>query len=226
MDTFSPRLVVTKDGSHSLYAPRFDQHYHSLSGSLRESLHIYIDLGLRPFLEREDATPVRVFEMGLGTGLNALLTWQLSDEAEKSVHYVAVEAYPLTHDQIESLNYEALTGHAGLSQLHGAAWGEPVALSPYFTFTRYFTSLQNYSPESACFDVVYYDAFSPEAQPELWTEDLFRKVAAFTAPGGSLVTYCTKGDVKRALRSAGFQIQKHPGPWGKRDVLRAVRQAE
>ncbi len=223
MDLSSPRIVLTRDGSHTLYAPQFDQQYHSLHGSVRESLHIYIELGLRPFLTGTTAEPVRVFEMGLGTGLNALLTWQLADAASRPVAYVAVEPFPVPEELARQLNYDQLTGHPGLEQIHKAAWSQPVELSPNFIFTRYHTTFQDYTTVGDYFDVVYYDAFSPDAQPELWTEELFHKVAAFTRPGGSLVTYCTKGNVKRALRNSGFKVKKHPGPAGKRDVLRAIR---
>lgn len=223
MDSGSPYIVLTKDGSHSLYAPQFDQHYHSLHGSLQESRHIYIELGLCPFLSSESAEPIRVFEMGLGTGLNALLTWQLADLSPKSIEYVAVEAFPISDEQSAQLNYEELTGQTGLNQLHQVAWGKSITLSPNFNFTKYHTTLQDYITSEEYFHVVYYDAFAPSAQPELWTEDLFHKVAAFTRPGGHLVTYCTKGDVKRALRNAGFRVRKYPGPWGKRDVLLAER---
>lgn len=223
MDSFSPQVVLTRDGSHSLYAPQFDQHYHSLQGSIQESRHIYIELGLRPFLLEPSAEPVRVFEMGLGTGLNALLTWQLADLTPRPVFYEAVEAHPVSTDQWEQLNYDELTGHGGLGQLHQAAWGRPIALSPHFTFTKHPSTLQAYLPPSEPFDLIYYDAFAPSVQPELWTEEIFHKIASFTRRGGRLVTYCTKGDVKRALRNAGFRVKRYPGPWGKREVLRAEK---
>jgi tRNA U34 5-methylaminomethyl-2-thiouridine-forming methyltransferase MnmC len=223
MDSFSPHLILTKDGSHSLFAPRFNQHYHSLHGSLLESSHIYLGLGLHPLLSGPSTEPIRVFEMGLGTGLNALLTWQRAEEVPKAVHYVAVEAFPIPDDQSQQLNYEVLTGHPGLDRIHRTGWGKTLQLSPFFELTKYQITLQDYIHQGEGFDVIYYDAFSPHAQPELWTEEVFSKVASFTRPGGVLVTYCTKGDVKRALRGAGFKVKKHPGPWGKRDVLRATR---
>lgn len=224
MDSLAPSIVLTRDGSHSLYAPQFDQHYHSLHGSLQESLHIYIDLGLRPYLSVPSAEPIRVFEMGLGTGLNALLTWQLADLTPQAIHYTAIEAFPISEEQSRLLNYEEITGYAGMSKLHQAAWGEPVWLSRNFVFTKHHSTMQSFNAAGGYFDVTYYDAFAPDAQPELWTEDIFGKVASMTRPGGCLVTYCTKGDVKRALRSVGFKVKKYPGPWGKRDVLRAVKE--
>ncbi len=224
MDLLSPRLVLTEDGSHTLFDSRFDQHYHSLHGSLQESYRIFIELGIGYFLHGTDK--IRVFEMGLGTGLNALLTWQWAEQHQKYVHYVSVEAYPISEQEAGQLNYEVLVGQHGLAQIHQAAWGTPIQLSPYFTFLKHQTLLQDYSAGGTLFDVVYYDAFAPRTQPELWTADTFSLVATFTSVGSALVTYCAKSDVQRALRSAGFRVEKHRGPWGKRDVLRGIREGE
>ena len=222
MDSLPSRLILTEDGSHTLFDSRFDQHYHSIHGSLQESRRIFIELGVDSSLHKTDE--IRVFEMGLGTGLNALLTWQWAEQHQKSVYYVSIEAYPIANSEAEQLNYEALVGQSGLAQIHRATWGTPIRLSPYFTFLKHQIVLQDYSAEGTLFDVVYYDAFAPRTQPELWTAEMFAHVATFTRPGGHLVTYCAKSDVQRALRSAGFRVEKHPGPWGKRHVLRGVRE--
>ena len=222
MDSSPPRLILTEDGSHTLFDARFDQHYHSIHGSLQESRRIFIELGIDPFLNKTDE--IRVFEMGLGTGLNALLTWQWAEQHRRPVYYVSIEAYPITDAEARQLNYEALVGQHGLKEIHQASWGTPVRLSPYFTFLKHQTSLQHFSAEGTLFDVIYYDAFAPRTQPELWTAETFRHVAGFTQESGALVTYCAKSDVQRALRSAGFRVEKHPGPWGKRHVLRGIRE--
>ena len=214
---------MTGDGSYTLFNTRFDQHYHSIHGSLQESYRIFIELGLDPLLHTADE--IRVFEMGLGTGLNALLTWQWSEAHRQPVYYVSIEAYPISDLEAQQLNYEALVGQSGLAHIHQAAWGTPLRLSPYFTFLKHPTLLQDFSAGGTLFDVIYYDAFAPRTQPELWTAEVFAHVAAFTRMGGSLVTYCAKGEVQRALRSAGFRVEKHRGPSGKRHVLRGVREA-
>lgn len=222
MNSLPPRLILTEDGSHTLFDPRFDQHYHSIHGSLQESYRIFIELGIDPFLDKPDG--IRVFEMGLGTGLNALLTWQWAEQHQKPVHYVSIEAYPISDTEAEQLNYEELVGQSGLSDIHQASWGTPIRLSPYFTLLKHQTLLQDYSAGGTLFDVVYYDAFAPRTQPELWTAEMLAHVAGFTRAGGTLVTYCAKSDVQRALRSAGFRVEKHRGPWGKRHVLRGIRE--
>jgi len=222
MNSLSSRLVLTEDGSHTLFAPHFDQHYHSIHGSLQESRRIFIELGIDPLLNKADE--IRVFEMGLGTGLNALLTWQWAEQHQRHVHYVSIEAYPISDGEATELNYEALVGQQGLADIHQAAWGTLIRLSPYFTLVKHQIFLQQFSAEDTLFDVVYYDAFAPRTQPELWTAEIFKQVADFTKLEGYLVTYCAKSDVQRALRSAGFRVEKHPGPWGKRHVLRGVKE--
>ncbi|TDB68880.1 tRNA (5-methylaminomethyl-2-thiouridine)(34)-methyltransferase MnmD [Arundinibacter roseus] len=216
------QVILTKDGSYSLYSPHFDQFYHSIHGSLQESLHIYIDLGLRRF-KGPETQPLRIFEMGFGTGLNALLTLQWAHQHQRSVQYVCVEAYPLLPQTVEALHYENLTGQPGLQLLQEAAWGVPLPVSPLFEFTKIATRLQDFTWNEAFFDVIYFDAFAPRVQPELWTHEIFAQVAAFTATGGNLVTYCAKSIVQRALRQAGFVVEKHPGPHGKRHVLRGIK---
>lgn len=222
MDSLPARLVLTEDGSHTLFDPRFDQHYHSIHGSLQESRRIFIELGMDPLVNR--SAEVRVFEMGLGTGLNALLTWQWAEQHQQPVHYASIEAYPISDLEAGALNYETLVGQQGLAAIHQAPWGSPIRLSTYFTLVRHQTLLQDYPAGGDPFDVIYYDAFAPRTQPELWTAETFAQVAGFTKEGGVLVTYCAKSDVQRALRSAGFRVEKHPGPWGKRHVLRGVKE--
>ena len=202
------RLILTEDGSHSLYSNQFNQQYHSFQGALSESLHIYIYLGLEPVL-LDSANPVSVFEMGFGTGLNALLSWQLADRLKKSVQYTSVEAFPVSLQEASLLNYETLTEKQGFLKLHELSWNEDHRLSEYFYFRKEETTLENYNTKKL-FDVIFYDAFDPKVQPELWTEDIFAKIAAQTKSMGVLVTYSSKGIVKRALRAVGFEVKDIP----------------
>ena len=215
------RLIVTEDGSHSLYSAEYNQQYHSLQGALIEAEHIYINLGLRPILEASEDT-VSVFEMGFGTGLNAFLTWKLADSLQKNIYYAAVEAFPVTREDASSLNYESLTGHANFMALHECPWNVDFPLSDYFTLHKQHGMLEDYVADRQ-FDVVYFDAFDPRAQPELWKEEIFAPIAAQTRPGGVLVTYSSKGIVKRALRAGGFKVERHKGPGRKTHVLKAIK---
>ena len=218
------RLILTEDGSHSLFSNTYNQQYHSLQGALNESRHIYIDLGLRPLLENS-SVPISVFEMGLGTGLNALLAWQLADELKKPVNYTSVEAFPVTLEEAALLNYETLTHQSGFLKLHECTWDSDQQLSPYFNFRKEEIRLEEFI-SGGIFDLIFYDAFDPKAQPELWTEEIFFKIAALTRPGGVLVTYSSKGIVKRALTVAGFAVQRHPGPGKKTHVLKAIKNSK
>lgn len=222
MDTFENSPYTTKDGSHSLYAPRFNQHYHSKQGAIMESQHIFINLGLLPaFAQKEEE--IAIFEMGFGTGLNALLTWKVASDNQRKVHYTSVEAYPLPSDLVAQLNYEEEVQQKGLLALHQVKEREEIVMSDHFTFYKELVLLQDFTP-SRVFDVIYFDAFSPEAQPELWTEAIFAKMYGMLKPNGLLVTYSSKGVIRRAMQAAGFVVEKHPGPGYKREVVRAVKQ--
>lgn len=215
--------IVTGDGSHTLLHPVLTQHYHSLQGSIQESEHIFIDLGLKACLSNISGRRVNVFEMGFGTGLNALLTWRLADEWKRDISYTGIEAYPVERSVSDLLNYEDLVGKKGLSLLHNAPWtGGLLDLSDHFHFAKVNGFLRDYEDHRQ-YDCVYFDAFSPGSQPELWTVDVFFKMAAMLNSGGYLVTYSSKGVVQRAMKEAGFEVEKHPGPGRKREVIRAIK---
>jgi tRNA U34 5-methylaminomethyl-2-thiouridine-forming methyltransferase MnmC len=181
-----------------------------------------MNLGLVPLIESDQQT-IRVFEMGFGTGLNAYLTWQAADQYKKKILYTGVEAFPISLVEASNLNYESVISQPGFLQLHKSSWFTEHSFSEYFQFRKEQLTLQEFSTENL-FDVIYYDAFDPKAQPELWTEEILQKIAAQTRPGGVLVTYSSKGIVKRALAAAGFKVEKHKGPGKKWHVLRAVKQ--
>ncbi|WP_343669370.1 tRNA (5-methylaminomethyl-2-thiouridine)(34)-methyltransferase MnmD [Chitinophaga sp.] len=200
-------LQVTADGSHTIAIPDMNVTYHSTHGAIQESMHVFIHAGLQAV----QAPAIRIFEMGFGTGLNALLTLQY---ATTPVYYYAVEQFPLTATEVEGLNY----GNA----MHHYPWNEDVKISDQFTLHKAHTSLMTVTPAQT-FHLIYYDAFAPAAQPELWTKAVFEKLFSFLEPGGILVTYCSKGDVRRAMLAAGFAVEKLAGPPGKREMLRAIR---
>ncbi|AEI48942.1 tRNA (5-methylaminomethyl-2-thiouridine)(34)-methyltransferase MnmD [Runella slithyformis] len=224
----SIQRILTADGSHTLWNEELNAYYHSVNGALQESQLIYIELGLKEAMARrttmasnEEQTPLRIFEMGFGTGLNALLTWLEAEKAQIPIHYTAVEAYPLAEEQAAALNYDGLLATNRLLQLHRAPWETKQVFFPYFTFEKHLSTLQEYTTECQ-FDAIYYDAFAPSAQAELWEREIFEQLAGMLRPGGNLTTYCSKSYVQRNLKAAGFTVQKHPGPRGKREVLRAV----
>ena len=214
------QVVVTADGSHSVYNAEVGHHYHSVYGAVQESQRVYIELGLQHAFDTIEGS-VRVFEMGFGTGLNVLMTLREAIQHNRPVEYVAVEPYPIPADDARQLNYDELLHTFWLADVHNAPWDVPTAVTPYMMLTKYQTPLE-YLPTIGPFDVVYYDAFPPEGQPELWTQEIFEKVASMMRPGGFLTTYCSKTAVQHNLRAAGFTVEKHAGPARKREVIRAV----
>ncbi|MDR6193734.1 tRNA (5-methylaminomethyl-2-thiouridine)(34)-methyltransferase MnmD [Siphonobacter sp. SORGH_AS_0500] len=223
---FSNELVVTKDGSHTLYSARFNQWYHSVSGAFEESRRIFLELGF-DYMKASGKSSLRILEMGFGTGFNALLTLLKAQEENIPVHYTSLEAYPVSAEEYQKLNYDDFMHSAALQTLHQAPWNEAVTIQPNFTLYKLHTTIQDFiqkQVQDEPYDLVYYDAFAPNSQPELWTPEIFAGLAQRLHAGSVLTTYCSKGDVRRALQAAGFRIEKHPGPGRKREVVRAILQ--
>lgn len=215
------QVVVTADGSHSVFNAEVGQHYHSIYGAVQESDRVFIELGLLYTFDRVEG-PIRVFEMGFGTGLNALMTIREAMRHHRKIDYVGVEPYPIPVEEAKLLNYDQELTTFWLPDLHEAPWGVPTPIVPALTLTKFNTRLQDL-PYIGTFDLVYYDAFAPEGQPELWTLEVFQKVATLLRSGGALTTYCSKSAVQRNLREAGFEVEKHVGPARKREVIRAIK---
>lgn len=219
------RIVqLTKDGSHTIAIPERQITYHSIFGAIQESKHVFIEAGLAYQLAQNSNRPLRLLECGFGTGLNALLSWQYANNHAVALVYDAVEPFPLLADEYGVLNYEQELGTSTiLSRMHQTAHGESVALDDYFTLTRFFIPLHQLQPP-APYDLIYFDAFAPDAQPELWTIEQFSQLYEWLNPGGILVTYCSKSIIRKNMQAAGFSITKIPGPPGKREMVRAIKQ--
>lgn len=218
-------LFVTADGSHSLRSEHFGVPYHSVHGAIQESRHVFIDAGLAPLLMNKPGE-VRILEMGLGTGLNALLTVQEA-AAHPQVNFVyeAYELYPLGDKWAEKLNYtELLDSDAGqIRQFLYGPEGKWLVERDNFSFRKHqadFLRQQQRPYAPASFDLIYYDAFAPASQPELWTPEAMQVCYDALKPGGVFVTYCAKGQFKRDLRDTGFRVEPLPGPPGKREMTR------
>lgn len=217
------KTLITADGSHTLQSNRVDDTYHSTHGAANEAEIVYITHGLK-FCFDTCQGPINLLEIGFGTGLNALLTAIEATRCQRKVTYYTLEPFPIDAETIRSLNYGDIYNEFPLlfSNIHESPWNRPVEITPYFTLIKLDTTLQEVDFGCSMFQLVYFDAFGPDKQPEVWTDDLFAKVAAQMPEQGILTTYSTKGDVKRALKRCGFLIEKLPGPVGKREVLRAV----
>lgn len=219
-------MLLTKDGSHTLLSPRFGVPYHSRFGAITESEQVFIDAGFRHVSAGKQR--IRLLETGLGTGLKALMTWLAAEQSNTQVDYTALELFPLAPEDVEALNYpDLLEGNpvdlrTRFQRLHQAPWEINVALSTHFSLLKKKTPIETFASEQP-FDLVYFDAFAPRTQPELWTEEVFRRMFEALAPGGVLVTYCAQGEVKRRMTRAGFQVERLPGPPGKQEMTRGWR---
>ena len=212
----------TSDGSATLFVPELDEHYHSVKGAYTESLHIYRDCAYRHAAELSAVRPLRLLEVGFGTGLNAAVT-AMAATAECPVHYITLEKYPVESRFVEALGYDAFVDASLFAAIHAAPWEQPTAITPHFTLEKRCCDLLTV-PLPSDIDIVYFDAFAPEKQPEMWGAEVFARIYEAMRPGGVLTTYCAKGAIRRLLQATGFTVERLAGPvGGKREILRAVR---
>ncbi len=225
-DFFNRKLIQTADGSHTLFLPELNEHYHSVHGALPESLHVFIREGLDLVLQNKKVE-AGILEVGLGTGLNALLTLMRSADAGCRISYLALEPYPLTPKEVELLNFfDLMPGSIprdAFMRMHEMPFHHKETIHPGFSFEKWPYSLHEAPLPAEAFDLVYFDAFGPQVQPELWTEGAFSSVYASMKKEGVLTTYSAKGSVKRALKACGFCLDHPSGPKGKREMTRAVK---
>ena len=216
-------LQITQDGSHTVFSEKFAAHYHSVHGAIQESRHVFIQAGLSSYLTTQPK--INVLEMGFGTGLNALLTHLKAKEFHRNIAYTSIEAYPLDLSTASRLNYCEVLGspnfQAYFENYHEAPWGRRVEIDDSFSILKINDLLENVALQPSTYDLVYFDAFSPEEQPELWGQSILEKMYATLKQEGILVTYCAKGQFKRTLKAVGFVIENLPGPPGKREMVRA-----
>lgn len=216
-------IIVTDDGSHTLFIPELDETYHSRHGAIQESIHVFINAGLKFFSEKNNIKEVSILEIGFGTGLNALLTCIEAAKISKKIIYDSIEAFPLQHNRIEQLNYaDILTCKEIFNKIHAVNWDSSEIISEHFTLTKISTSIQCFVHYKK-YDIIFFDAFAPRVQPEMWTTEIFRQLFSMMNAGGILVTYCAKGEVKRNMKKAGFTVESIEGPPGKREMTRAAK---
>ena len=218
------QLKLTGDGSHTLYVPALNENYHSYHGAYAEAVHVFIRMGLEA--AQGTFNPIHVLEVGFGTGLNATLAYGFATEHAHTVHYTGVEKYPLPATITSQLNYREFWKEEleqSFQKMHREAWGETIIFNPYFQFKKIAGAVQEQVLEADHYHVIFFDAFAPEKQPDMWTVELFTQLYHSLQPGGMLVTYCAKGQFKRDLKAAGFEVQNLPGPPGKREMVRGVK---
>ncbi|MFB6318721.1 tRNA (5-methylaminomethyl-2-thiouridine)(34)-methyltransferase MnmD [Saccharicrinis sp. FJH54] len=224
MNTRELKIVQTGDNSGTLFVPELNEHYHSYKGAVRESLHVFIKNGLDEIQKKKE--DIQILEVGFGTGLNALLSMEyVMKHPELTLRYTALEKYPLDYNLIIQLKYTENANNTVkelFSDIHRAPWNTVSDITERFSLLKMEVDLTGLSRMESC-DLVYFDAFAPEKQPEMWEESIFKTMYEAMNVGGILVTYCAKGEVRRRLQRAGFTVERLPGPPGKREMLRAIK---
>lgn len=215
------KVVITDDGSSSIYIPEWDESYHSKHGAIQEAYHVFIKNGLDTF---KNGSKISILEIGFGTGLNCFITFLECQKRNLIIDYVGIEAFPLVSKELKQLNYvEKLAAQRQRSifeNMHSSPWEKQYEIERGFSLLKRNQNFTTISNEDE-YDLIYFDAFGPRVQPELWTEEIFGKMFVSLCQNGRLVTYSAKGSVRRGMTSVGFTVEKLPGPPGKREMLRA-----
>lgn len=216
-------IIQTEDGSNSIQSAKFEATYHSIHGAIQETQTVFIDAALN--YKAETQKELTILEIGLGTGLNAFMTYLEAKKSDLHIHYTGIEAYPIALEVAQQLNYVELLQvpeeQAQFLKLHALPneWAE---LAPSFHFYKQIGRFEDLKAQEQ-FDIIYYDAFAPSVQPELWEIELLEKIYQALKPNGVLTTYCAKGVFKRNLKQVGFKVEGIPGPIGKREMTRALK---
>jgi len=216
-------IILTRDGSSSIFMPELNETYHSRFGAIQEAKHVFIKNGLSLF----DDKSVSILEIGFGTGLNTFITFLEAQKLNQHINYVGIEAYPVELEIIDQLNYvselDAIQYQDFFDVIHESNWEEQINIAPNFSLTKRKQKIETIDDEGK-FNLIYFDAFGFDVQPELWNEAIFEKMYNALLPNGVLVTYACRTTIKNAMLSAGFVVQKLPGAPGKREMLRATKQ--
>jgi tRNA U34 5-methylaminomethyl-2-thiouridine-forming methyltransferase MnmC len=217
------KIITTKDGSKTIHLPDWNESYHSQHGAYQEAMHVFIQSGLNQISEQIKI--IDILEVGFGTGLNALISLREAKLTKRKVNYEGLEAFPVTKEEWDAMEYTELESLKNYKeeyeQLFLAPWNSPQNINSTFSMLKTKATLQEFSPENEAYNLIYFDAFGPRVQPEMWTPPIFKKLYHALQKNGIFVTYCCKGQVRRDLIAAGFEVEKIPGPPGKREMLRA-----
>ena len=216
------KIRSTSDGSTTVENTQLGETYHSVHGAVTESRHVFLLNGLEWFATNRTERPIRIFEIGLGTGLNAALAIQWSVQNKIPIQYSSIEKFPLEVDLIDSLIFPGVDSQ-WMEIIHRSVWNEEIRIQPEITFTKISGDLLNFNAEPGTVDLIFFDAFAPARQPEMWDISIIQKTASLIRGEGVLVSYCAQGQFKRNLRSCGLDVASLPGPPGKREMVRATR---
>lgn len=219
------KIITTADGSKTIHLESWNEQYHSKHGAFQEANHVYINKGFLHRVDTFQGNTIEVLEIGFGTALNAMLTFTESIKQSLKINYTAYEAYPVQELELEALDYESKFPSNYVDffkKMHTVSWNEFFEIAPHFFLNKQLKKFDQLEAANT-YDLIFYDAFGPRVQPELWTEKLFQKMFNSLKNNGILVTYCAKGSVRRTMQAVGFNTERLPGPPGKREMLRATK---
>lgn len=222
------KIITTADGSKTIQILDLDEQYHSIHGALQETQHVFIKQGLLPIFESRlnKNQSISILEMGFGTGLNALTTLIEAEKHQVPIQYVGVEAYPISDKEVLQLDYDNLFQEFSSNNLyktiHRCSWENLHDITSFFTLKKQQKFFHEIVDKNA-YNLIYFDAFGPRVQPDLWTESMFEIMFNALRNNGVLVTYSAKGSVRRAMQAVGFVVERLSGPPGKREMLRATK---
>jgi|SRR5690606_17067928 len=228
----SRKIIMTDDGSATIYLSDWNESYHSRHGAIQEAYHVFIQNGLDSFKE---PAQLSILEIGFGTGLNAFITLLESTNRNLNINYTGIEKYPVSAEEAQKLNYPKILNERNPQfsvdelekyyfDLMNSSWGNEISMNSEFNLTKIQADFLDFNYPANQFDLIYFDAFGARVQPELWTEVLFEKLFSSLKNGGIFTTYSAKGSVRRALIEVGFKVEKRPGPPGKREMLVAKKE--
>ena len=219
-------IKTTSDGSKTLYINDLNENYHSHHGALQEAKHVFIDNGYNLVYDYE----INILELGLGTGLNVLVTIDEFMKTDKNhiINYFTIEKYPVNEQEVRELDYASIFEKPEMveinQRIHSSNWNESVEIVPNFFLTKYqcdFFELDHM--EMPKINLVYFDCFGARVQPDLWEKPIFEMVSNKMKTSGLLTTYSSKGSVRRTLKELNFNVEKKAGPPGKREMINAIK---
>lgn len=220
------KIVKTADGSSTIFLPEWNEHYHSIHGAVQEAKHVFIKMGLEYLVLGKDFKEIFILEIGFGTGLNAFITLLEAKKRFLQIEYTGIEAYPISSEELQQLNYSNIFSEEDSANyfhlLHQDIWENWEEITSFFRLLKKQLFFKQIDAVDA-YNLIYFDAFGPQVQPALWTEEIFKKMFNALKKDGVLVTYSAKGSVRRAMEKVGFQMERLPGPPGKREMLRAIK---
>ena len=219
----SIKIITTEDGSHSLYDEELNETYHSTRGARGESLHVFINEGLEYWISQNTTDEIKILEVGLGTGLNVFLSAKFAEENSQKIHLTSLEPFPVERNIYEKLNFsKSRIERQSLMDIHDSTWYKTVGINTHFELLKTTSRLEDFQSDVK-FNIIYFDAFAPSKQPEVWSLDNLKKCYALLSQGGVLTTYCAQGQFKRDLAEAGFQVETLKGAMGKKEMVRGLK---